>query len=48
MITIGIDPGLSGGAVFQREGQPAQAVPVPATEGELVHLLQHPPKCRAN
>jgi len=40
MITIAIDPGSNGGVAFQLEGQPAQAVAMPATEGDLVDLLR--------
>ena len=39
-ITIAIDPGLSGGVAYQLELQPAQAVAMPATEGDLVDLLR--------
>ncbi len=38
-LTIAIDPGLSGGIAYQLDGQPAQAVAMPATEGDLVDLL---------
>ncbi len=40
MTTIAIDPGLSGGVAYQRGPQPAQAVAMPATEGDLVDLLR--------
>ena len=39
-ITIAIDPGLSGGVAYQLDLQPAQAVAMPATEGDLVDLLR--------
>lgn len=39
-IVIAIDPGLSGGVAYKRNLQPAQAVPMPATEGDLVDLLR--------
>ena len=41
MTTIAIDPGLSGGVAYQRDPQPAQAVAMPATEGDLVDLLRN-------
>jgi crossover junction endodeoxyribonuclease RuvC len=37
---IAIDPGASGGIAYQRDGQPADAVPMPPTEGDLVSLLR--------
>jgi hypothetical protein len=37
---IGIDPGVSGGVAFKREGQAAEAVAMPNTEGDLVALLR--------
>src|SRR6185369_8839207 len=40
MLTVAIDPGLSGGIAYQLHGQPAQAVPMPATEGDFVDLLR--------
>jgi crossover junction endodeoxyribonuclease RuvC len=40
MTTIAIDPGLSGGLAYERDGQPAQAVPMPPTEGDLVNVLR--------
>lgn len=40
MLTIAIDPGLSGGIAYQRDNQPAQAVAMPATEGDLVVFLR--------
>jgi hypothetical protein len=40
MLTIAIDPGLSGGIAYQLDDQPAQAVPMPSTEGDLVDLLR--------
>jgi crossover junction endodeoxyribonuclease RuvC len=40
MIVIGIDPGLSGGLAYQVDSQPAQAVKMPPTEGDLVELLR--------
>jgi crossover junction endodeoxyribonuclease RuvC len=39
-LTIAIDPGLSGGIAYQLDGQPAQAVPMPSTEGDLVELIR--------
>jgi hypothetical protein len=41
MTTIAVDPGLSGGIAFQHDNQPEQAVPMPATEGDLVDLLRN-------
>ena len=41
MTTIAIDPGLSGGVAYQHDNQPAQAVAMPATEGDLVDLLRN-------
>jgi hypothetical protein len=40
MTTVAIDPGLSGGLAYKRDGQPAQAVAMPATEGDLVNVLR--------
>ena len=40
-LTIAVDPGLSGGFAFQLDGQPAQAVAMPPTEGDLVELLRN-------
>jgi crossover junction endodeoxyribonuclease RuvC len=40
MTRVAIDPGLSGGLAWQRDGQPAQAVPMPPTEGDLVNVLR--------
>jgi crossover junction endodeoxyribonuclease RuvC len=40
MTRVAIDPGLSGGIAYQRDGQPPQAVPMPGTEGDLVDLLR--------
>ena len=37
---IAIDPGLSGGIACLRAGQPVLAVPMPATEGDLIALLR--------
>lgn len=37
---IAIDPGASGGVAFQLDGQIAEAVAMPATEGDLVDLLR--------
>lgn len=37
---IAIDPGASGGIAYQRDGQPAESVPMPATEGDVVNLLR--------
>ena len=39
-LTIAVDPGLSGGIAYQRDRQPAQAVAMPATEGDLVVFLR--------
>ena len=39
-LTIAIDPGKSGGLAYQLAGQPAQAVAMPPTEGDLVNLLR--------
>jgi hypothetical protein len=39
-ILIAIDPGLNGGVALQRDGQPAESAPMPATEGDLVNLLR--------
>ena len=39
-LTIAVDPGLSGGFAFQLDRQPAQAVAMPPTEGDLVELLR--------
>lgn len=41
MTTIAVDPGLSGGIAYQLDGQPAQAVAMPSTEGDLVDLLRN-------
>jgi crossover junction endodeoxyribonuclease RuvC len=40
MTIISIDPGLSGGLAYQRDGQPAQAVSMPPTEGDVLELLK--------
>lgn len=37
---IAVDPGKSGGLVYKSSGQPVLAVPMPQTEGDLVHLLR--------
>ncbi|MGO8678596.1 MAG: hypothetical protein ACLQVX_22350 [Limisphaerales bacterium] len=37
---IAIDPGASGGIAVRRNGQPADAMPMPPTEGDLVELLR--------
>ena len=37
---VAIDPGATGGVAFQRQGQPAEAVAMPKTEGDLVALLR--------
>ena len=37
---LAIDPGLSGGVAFQAAGEPAEAVPMPPTEGDVVDLLR--------
>src|SRR5205823_1160011 len=37
---IAIDPGATGGVAFERGGQPADAVAMPKTEGDLVALLR--------
>jgi hypothetical protein len=37
---IGIDPGLTGGIACWRLNQPITAVPTPATEGDLLELIQ--------
>ena len=37
---ICIDPGKSGGLVRKSDGQPLLAVPMPATEGDVVALLR--------
>ena len=37
---IAIDPGLNGGIAYLRDGQPAEPVPMPATEGDTVNLLR--------
>jgi hypothetical protein len=37
---ISIDPGASGGIAWGRGTQPVQALPMPATEGDLVILLR--------
>ena len=39
-LTIAIDPGLSGGIAYKRDGQPAQAIAMPSTEGDLVNVLR--------
>ena len=36
---IAIDPGVSGGVAFQRDGQAVECVAMPGTEGDLVSLL---------
>jgi len=41
MTTIAVDPGLSSGIAYQLDGQPAQAVAMPSTEGDLVDLLRN-------
>ena len=33
---IAIDPGVSGGIAFESDGQPADAVPMPTTEGDTL------------
>jgi hypothetical protein len=35
---IALDPGASGGIAFESDGQPADAAPMPQTEGDLVDL----------
>jgi hypothetical protein len=37
---LAIDPGLSGGVAFQAAGEPAAAVSMPPTEGDVVDLLR--------
>lgn len=37
---LAIDPGLSGGVAFQAAGEPAEAVSMPPTEGDVVDLLR--------
>lgn len=37
---IAIDPGASGGIAVRRDSQPADAMPMPPTEGDLVSLLR--------
>jgi hypothetical protein len=37
---IAIDPGASGGIAFRRDGLPAEAVPMPRTEGDLLDRLR--------
>jgi hypothetical protein len=37
---IAIDPGASGGIASRRDGHPAEATPMPQTEGDLVLLLR--------
>lgn len=39
-LTIAVDPGLSGGIAYQLDDLPAQAVPMPPTEGDLVVFLR--------
>src|SRR5207249_2364642 len=51
--TIAIDPGATGGVAFQRQGQPAEAMAMPSTEGDLVALsasARHSPdrRCAAD
>jgi len=38
--TTAIDPVLSGGIAYQRDGHPAQAAAMPATEGDLLNQLR--------
>lgn len=40
-LTIAIDPGLSGGIAYRLDGQPAQAVAMPKTEGDFVELIRN-------
>jgi crossover junction endodeoxyribonuclease RuvC len=40
MTTIAIDPGAAGGIAVQQDNQPVSATAMPATEGDLVHLLR--------
>ncbi|MHC1770108.1 MAG: hypothetical protein AB9869_38470 [Verrucomicrobiia bacterium] len=37
---IAIDPGASGGIAVRRDGQPADAMPMPPTEGDMLNLLR--------
>ncbi len=37
---IAIDPGASGGIAVRRDGQPADAMPMPPTEGDVLNLLR--------
>lgn len=37
---IAINPGAGGGIVVQRDGQPADAMPMPPTEGDVLNLLR--------
>ena len=37
---IAIDPGANGGFALLRHGEPAQAFPMPATEGDILDLLR--------
>jgi len=37
---IAIDPGASGGIAVWRDGQPADAMPMPPTEGDVLNLLR--------
>jgi hypothetical protein len=39
MTILAIDPGFSGGLAYRRDGQPVEAIPMPATEGDLVAFL---------
>jgi crossover junction endodeoxyribonuclease RuvC len=49
VISIGIDPGKSGGIAWIEDGEPAQAVKMPATEADIydkIHTLQAVQFCR--
>ena len=39
-ILIAIDPGASGGIAVWRDGQPADTMPMPPTEGDVLNLLR--------